>query len=130
MKKLCILLIAFMGLPFMASADQQKIEAGGFVHSVYFWLKNPDSDSERKEFEAHLTKFINASKYVKSKHIGTKASSHRDVVDSSYDYTLIVTFDDKAAQDKYQDEPVHHKFVEDASHLWRKVAVYDSHSIL
>ncbi|MBC3766205.1 Dabb family protein [Neptunicella marina] len=114
----------------MVQAEQQVIEAGGFVHSVYFWLHNPDSQQEREAFEKHLTTFIDASDYVKSKHIGTRASSDRDVVDSSYDYTLVVTFDNKAQQDKYQSEPVHLKFVKDASHLWKKVVVYDSQSIL
>lgn len=114
----------------MANASQQKIEAGGFVHTVYFWLNNSDQAEDRKAFEAHLSKFINASKYVKSKHIGTKASSPRDVVDSSYDYCLIVTFANKAEQDKYQSEDVHLTFVKDAAHLWKKVVVYDSQSIL
>ncbi|WP_158968075.1 Dabb family protein [Paraglaciecola sp. L3A3] len=114
----------------MANAEQNKIEAGGFVHSVYFWLNNPENAAERKEFEHHLTKFINSSKYVKSKHIGTKAASDRDVVDSSYDYTLVVTFTNKAAQDLYQSEDVHLTFIKDAAHLWGKVVVYDSQSIL
>lgn len=114
----------------MAHVQQSKIEAGGFVHTVYFWLKHPNSDAEIQAFEAHLNQFINASQYVKSKHIGTKASSPRDVVDSSYDYCLIVTFDNKAEQNKYQSEDVHLKFVKDAAHLWAKVVVYDSESIL
>lgn len=114
----------------MANANQEKIAAGGFVHSVYFWLNNPESKQEREAFEKHLTKFINASKYVKTKHIGTKASSPRDVVDSSYDYCLIVTFANKEEQDKYQSEDVHLTFVKDAAYLWKDVVVYDSNSIL
>ncbi|MDU0354612.1 Dabb family protein [Paraglaciecola aquimarina] len=113
----------------MANATQDKIEAGGYVHSVYFWLKNPTNLEDRKAFEGHLTKFISASKYVKSKHIGTKMSSDRDVVDSSYDYTLVVTFNNKAEHDLYQSEDVHLTFIEDAAHLWGKVVVYDSQSI-
>lgn len=130
MKKLLIILISYFGISFMANASQQTIEAGGFVHTVYFWLNNSDQAEDRQAFEAHLSKFINASKYVKSKHIGTKASSPRDVVDSSYDYCLIVTFANKAEQDKYQSEDVHLTFVKDAAHLWKKVVVYDSQSIL
>ncbi len=130
MKSLLLILIGYFGVSTFAMAEQQKIEAGGFVHSVYFWLNNPENTKQRQSFEAHLNKFINASKYVKSKHIGVKAKSDRDVVDSSYDYTLVVTFDSKSDQDKYQTEDVHLKFVDDASHLWKKVVVYDSHSIL
>jgi len=35
-------------------------------------------------------------------------------------------FDDLAGQKTYQDHPVHRKFVEDCSHLWEKVVVYDA----
>ncbi|MCF2946627.1 Dabb family protein [Paraglaciecola aquimarina] len=130
MKKLVLMLICYFGVSTMANAEQQKIAEGGFVHTVFFWLNNPDNTQEREAFENHLTKFIDASKYVKSKHIGTKASSPRDVVDSSYDYCLIVTFANKEEQDKYQTEDVHLTFVKDAAHLWKNVVVYDSNSIL
>lgn len=130
MKTFMFVLISYFGVSMLAMAEQQKIEAGGFVHSVYFWLNNPENSQDRKAFESHLSQFISASKYVKSKHIGVKAVSDREVVDSSYDYTLVVTFASKEEQDKYQSEDVHLKFVEDAAHLWKKVIVYDSHSIL
>jgi hypothetical protein len=114
----------------MAQTEQHIIEPGGFVHSVFFWLKQPANESQRMEFEHHLKNFINHSDYVKSKHIGKKVTSVREVVDSSYDYSLVVTFNNQAEQDKYQSEPVHLKFVKDAAHLWEKVTVYDSLSIL
>ena len=102
-------------------SKQTIIESGGFLHSVYFWLKNPDSPEDRQAFEEHLTAFIDNSLYVKSKFIGTPAQSDREVVDSSFTYALVVTFSSKADQDKYQVEPVHLKFVEDARHLWENV---------
>ncbi|SET39501.1 Dabb family protein [Thalassotalea agarivorans] len=110
--------------------NQTVIASGGFVHSVYFWLKNPENEQDRKAFEKHLNLFIDNSLYVKSKFIGTVAPSERDVVDSTYTYALILTFDSKADQDKYQSEPVHLKFVEDAQHLWEKVIVYDAFNTL
>ena len=109
--------------------NQQIIEPGGFIHCVFFWLKEPQNQNAREQFEHHLTTFLAASQYVKSTHIGTMASSDREVVDSTYTYCLIVTFNNKEKQDKYQEEPVHLKFVEDAKHLWEKVVVYDSNSV-
>jgi len=97
-----------------------------FVHVVYFWLKNPDSESDRRAFEESLTGFINASAYVKHYHIGRAAGTPREVVDSSYSYSLICTFISDSDQDAYQTEPPHIKFVEDAAHLWDRVQVYDS----
>ena len=110
--------------------EQAVIESDGFLHTVFFWLKSPDSEEDRKAFEEHLTTFINSSQYVKSKFIGTAAPSERKVVDSSYTYALVLTFSSKEDQDKYQAESVHLKFVEDAQHLWEKVVVYDAFNLL
>jgi hypothetical protein len=116
------------------AAEQLKkqtiIESKGFLHSVYFWLEKPNNVNDREAFENHLTKFIDKSLYVKSKFIGTVAPSERDVVDSSYTYALVLTFASKEDQDKYQTEPVHLKFIEDAQHLWKKVVIYDAYNSL
>lgn len=122
--------ISFNATAAEKSTEQTVIQPGGFVHSVYFWLKKPTSEVDRKAFEKHLTAFIDNSQYVKSKLIGTAAPSKRDVVDSSYTYALIVTFSSKEDQDKYQTEDVHLKFVKDAQHLWEKVVVYDAFNTL
>lgn len=97
-----------------------------FVHAVYFWLKEPENQEARKKFEASIKAFIQQSAYVRSSHIGTPAPTSRPVIDSSYSYSLVVTFDSKEDQDKYQDEPVHLKFIEECKDLWEKVVVYDS----
>ena len=97
-----------------------------FVHAVYFWLKEPENQEARKKFEASLKNFIKQSAYVRSSHVGTPAPTSRPVIDSSYSYSLVVTFDSKEDQDKYQDEPVHLKFIEECKDLWEKVVVYDS----
>ena len=130
-----LVLYTTLGMSFSASSGdksnkQTVIESGGFLHSVYFWLKNPDSKADRETFEKHLNTFINSSQYVKSKFVGKVAPSDREVVDSSYTYTLVLSFASKEDQDKYQIEPVHLKFVNDAQHLWEKVVVYDSFNTL
>jgi len=35
-------------------------------------------------------------------------------------------FDDARGEKIYQDHPIHQKFIEEHSHLWSKVVVYDS----
>ncbi len=127
----CTSLIFSVNAIAQENGEQQTIiESGGFLHTVFFWLENPESKEDRNAFENHLNMFIDNSKYVKSKFIGTVAPSEREVVDSSYTYALIVSFANKEEQDKYQTEPVHLKFVEDAQHLWKKVVVYDSFNTL
>ena len=34
-------------------------------------------------------------------------------------------FDNIEDQEAYQNDPIHKKFIEDCSHLWEKVIVYD-----
>lgn len=95
----------------------------------FFWLKEPDNKSNREAFEFSLKKFINTSKYIQSKHIGTPANTNREVIDSSYTYCLSLGFSSKEDQDKYQDEEAHKVFIEESADLWCKVVVYDSISI-
>ncbi|MCP9201596.1 Dabb family protein [Gramella sp. GC03-9] len=108
-------------------AQAQKVEFDkNFSHVVYFWLNNPDNAQDRQDFETSLKKFLRNSEYAQTKFIGVPANTPRDVVDNSYTYSLILTFPSKEVQDKYQKEPAHLLFIDEASHLWKKVQVYDS----
>lgn len=100
-----------------------------FAHTVYFWLVNPDNQEDRTAFETSLKKFLDTSAFAKTNFIGTPPRASRDVVDGSFTYSLIVTFESADAQQKYQDEAPHKLFIEESSHLWTKVIVYDSTSI-
>ena len=97
---------------------------------VFFWLKNPDSPADRAAFETSLKKFINQSVFIRGMHVGTPAPTDRPVIDSSYTYSLVLSFDSKADQDAYQDEDGHQVFIAECSPLWEKVVVYDSINIL
>ena len=96
-----------------------------FVHHVYFWLKKPGSPEDTAALLAGLKKLSKVST-IKSFHIGKPADTNREVIDRSYALSWLALFDNKADQDSYQTDPIHLKFVEDCSHLWEKVIVYDS----
>lgn len=99
------------------------------VHHVFFWLKNRDSKEDLKKLLDGL-KTLAKIETVKRIHIGVPASTEaRDVVDSSYSASEILFFDDLEGQAAYQVHPIHKKFVEDCSHLWEKVIVYDAMDI-
>jgi len=100
-----------------------------FAHTVYFWFNNPDSAEDREIFETSLRKFLDNSAYAKTSFIGTPPNASRDVVDGSFTYSLIVSFESAEAQQAYQDEAPHKVFIEESSHLWSKVIVYDSTGI-
>ncbi|MCW3116963.1 MAG: Dabb family protein [Chitinophagaceae bacterium] len=100
-----------------------------FVHHVYFWLNNPESKEEKKALLAGLKK-LSAVKTIQFFHIGEPATTSRDVIDVSYSLSWLLFFENKAAQDSYQVDPDHLKFVEEGKHLWKKVVVYDSVSVM
>ena len=100
-----------------------------FAHTVFFWLNNPDDVQDRTAFENSLQKFLDNSGYAKTKFIGKPPKASRDVVDGSFTYSLIVTFDSAEAQQAYQDEAPHKLFIEESSSLWSKVIVYDSKGV-
>lgn len=100
-----------------------------FTHTVFFWLENPDSADDCGAFEKSLQKFLDNSAYAKTKFIGKPPRASRDVVDGSFTYSLIVSFDSAEAQQNYQDEAPHKLFIEESSKLWTKVIVYDSKGI-
>lgn len=105
------------------------MKSENFRHTVYFWLKEPNNQLHRKTFENSLKRFIDSSKFVQSKHLGTPANTHRGVIDASYTYCLSVSFLSKKEHDAYQEEPAHKLFLEESEMLWKKVLVYDSESI-
>jgi hypothetical protein len=96
------------------------------AHHVFFWLKNRES----KEDLAKLLEGLQTLKKIESVrqiHIGVPASTElRPVVDASYNASELIFFDDVEGQNAYQVHPIHQKFVENYSHLWEKVIVYDS----
>jgi len=56
-------------------------------------------------------------------------SNFAHTVYGSFTYSLIVSFESAEAQQNYQDEAPHKRFVEESSKLWTKVIVYDSQGI-
>ena len=128
MKKI-VLLISFILLTFQGTSQEKDNSATfnrNFVHTVFFWLHNPDSAEDRTAFEAALKQLLKDSKYTKTNYIGTAPKAIRDVVDDTFTYKLVVTFESDEEQELYQNEEAHLKFIEDAKHLWSKVVVYDA----
>jgi hypothetical protein len=96
-----------------------------FVHHVYFWLKSPTDLDERDKLIGGLRRLAAVSD-IQWSHIGLPAESARGVVDDSYSVSWLVLFADRAAEERYQVDPIHLKFVEDCSPLWERVVVYDT----
>lgn len=96
-----------------------------FIHHVFFWLKNPDSSADRDKLVQGLTK-LSKVKTIRHFHIGKPADTNREVIERGYAVSWLLQFDNDADQASYQSDPVHLQFIEECSHLWSKVIVYDS----
>jgi len=114
-------------LPLSKSAVAGEVKiTGALIHHVFFWLKEPKNEAHKKQLVKALTNLLKIET-IKMSHIGFPAGTEsRDVVDHSYSVSFMTMFDDRAGQDAYQVHPLHTKFVEENSHLWNKVVVYDS----
>ena len=105
-----------------------NFEKNIFIHHVFFWLKNPGDKGDRNKLVEGLKK-LSAAKTIKSFHIGKPANTRREVIDSSYDISWMLIFENEEDQDSYQTDPIHLKFIDDCSQLWSRVVVYDTISI-
>ncbi len=118
-------LAAVLALPVSLKAGKPETMEGNFVHAVFFWLVNED-DKTKKAFLKELRKFIDNVDMIRSQHIGTPADTDREVIDNTYSFSLILSFDSKKEHDEYQEHQLHKDFIANASSLWEKVLVYDS----
>lgn len=96
-----------------------------FVHHVYFWLKNENSEQDKAKLIEGLKKLSKVNT-IKQFYIGVPAATDRDVIERSYSVSWLLLFDNPADQDDYQTDSIHLKFVEECSMLWKQVVVYDS----
>jgi hypothetical protein len=99
----------------------------GFVHTVFFWLKEKDNAEHAKALHEGLLKLA-LTDVIETSYIGQPAATNRAVIDSTYDFSLTFVFKTKEDQDIYQTHPDHIVFIESCSALWEKVVVYDAES--
>lgn len=96
-----------------------------FIHHVYFWLTNPNSQEDRDALIEGLKK-LSTVPTIQQFHIGVPAATNREVIDRSYACSWLATFKNASDQDSYQTDPIHLHFIDTCKHLWNKVTVYDS----
>ncbi|ALM08146.1 stress responsive protein [Sediminicola sp. YIK13] len=127
-----ILLLGFVLVSMVGKAQENGIVQDfdpNYVHTVFFWMKDPANEVANKKFEVSLRKFLDSSKYAKTQFIGRPPKATRDVVDDSFTYSLVLSFESAEAQENYQKEEAHLIFIEESQDLWDKVVVYDAMGI-
>lgn len=98
------------------------------AHNVYFWLKNDLTPGDLSAFEQGL-QALTHDPAVQSGYYGRPADTHREVVENSYSYGLLLLFDNLAAHDQYQQGAVHLEFVAAHASKWARVVVHDIQTI-
>ncbi|HWA75831.1 MAG TPA: Dabb family protein [Polyangiaceae bacterium] len=95
------------------------------IHSVYFWFK-PDADPARvSEFESGLRRLTGVEQ-IQAAYFGKpEQTPPRPVIDRSYDWALVVHFENLGDHDAYQEHPLHVEFLERFAATWERVQVYD-----
>lgn len=125
LSKMGIALFSITGLSSFKNNQTERQLKNIFIHHVYFWLKNPDSIEDSNKLAEGLLK-LSEVKTIQKFHIGKPADTNRDVIERGYALSWFVEFKNANEQESYQTDPIHLKFIEDCSHLWNKVIVYDS----
>jgi hypothetical protein len=94
-----------------------------FTHHVYFWLNNK---ADLPKLIEGLNVLIPISS-IRDIHIGVPADTQRDVIENTYDASLLVLFDNKTDHEAYQVDAIHDIFRDEyAGPLCKRVMVLDS----
>ena len=109
---------------FIASGKIFIVYRRMFSHVVIFWT-DPSKPDAPNELIAAAKKYLAAIPGIVNFHVGKMATSHRDVVDQTYQVALNIQFQSKEAQDEYQDHPQHVEFVKQCKPLFAKLIIYD-----
>ena len=97
------------------------------VHTVIFYLRGDLTDSQRTEFREEGLESLRRIKAVQALYVGTPAAiPPRPVVDASYTFAITALFENVAAHDAYQVDPLHVAFVTRFKTYWTKVQIYDA----
>lgn len=107
------------------SSEKSADMSGKFMHHVFFWLKQADDEKVRSNFRDALVKLASIET-VRFMHIGVPASTDREIIDTTYTFSLLVIFDDKKGHDIYQEHPIHDEFREKYADWWTRVRIYDT----
>ena len=95
-------------------------------HDVYFTLRDRSPAAVRALVDACHARLAGIEGILSFSAGAREPSLARDVNDRGFDVALHVVFADVAAHDAYQDDPEHHRFVEENRSSWAAVRVFDS----
>lgn len=106
-----------------------EIVIGMLQHTVYFYLNDDVTEEQKEQFKEGLQELVSIEEVFKSE-IGVPGSTpERDVTDHSFGYSIFTWFETLEDYEVYAEHPDHLDFIDEYSHLWADVKVYDSEII-
>ena len=124
-KFLQIIIFIFFFLP---ACQQDKDHSGPTSkvhHVVVCWLNGPGNEEARQKV-IEVSRGFSAIPGVIDVRAGSVIQSEREIVDSSFDAAIYLTFENEQKLFEYLNHPIHKKAVEKTlKPLVRKVVVYD-----
>jgi len=106
--------------------QNSNVDKTAFIHTVFFWMNEDVTDEQKADFEKNGLKTLSQVSSIYKGYYGPPAKTSRGVIDNSYDFALVCHFENPEAQDEYQVDAIHLKFIEDYKDLWKRVVVYDN----
>jgi len=92
------------------------------VHTVHFWLKDK-ADQQTLIDGLYELKSIT---HIRDIHIGVPAVTNDAMSDSSYDASLLISFNNETELEAYNTDPIHAAFVELVKPICSKVVVQNA----
>lgn len=105
----------------MAASDSPAV----FMHHVLFYMPAAASEADRAALLEGLQQ-LQRIQAIKLSHIGTPAETNRAVIDRTYTYSWLCVFESAAAEQEYQEHPIHDTFRQEYARYWEKVVIYDA----
>ena len=102
--------IAIYGSIFLGSCSNLAVQSHPVTHVVLLWMKHPARAADRAQLirAAHALRMIPGVMRVEAGHVVPPPPS---ALDRSFDLGLVITFRDRAALERYEENPLHDDLV-------------------
>jgi hypothetical protein len=95
-------------------------------HNVYFWLHDTVTDEQRSEFERGLAALGDIDVVSLGSYGKPAGTPVRPVTQNTFDYALVLEFDDVEKHNAYQVHDEHTVFVDSFGSWFKEVRVFDT----
>lgn len=95
-------------------------------HNVFFWLDPNLTDEQKASFEDGLRALFEIDVVSAGSFGRAAATPTRPVTQNSFDYALVLEFEDVDKHNAYQVHPEHEVFVKAFGSTFKQVRVYDT----